>query len=133
MEERYDHIGKGYNDTRKADPYLLSRMEVLLDLKKDGHYLDIGSGTGNYTIALNNKGYSFTGIEPAVTMIEKAKGASKSIIWKRASAEAIPLTDAAVDGVMAIFTIHHWANLSKGFLEVARVLKPGGRLLILTD
>ncbi|MEO1435552.1 MAG: class I SAM-dependent methyltransferase [Bacteroidota bacterium] len=132
MEERYDNIGKGYNDTRMADPYLLSRMEVLLQLKKDGHYLDVGAGTGNYTIALNQKGYSFTGIEPSETMIEKARAASKAIIWKQGHAEAIPVADASIDGVLASFTIHHWKNLSKGITEVARVLKPGGNFLILT-
>lgn len=132
MEERYDKIGKGYNDTRMADPYLLSRMEVLLQLKKDGHYLDIGSGTGNYTIALNQKGYSFTGIEPSEIMIEKARAASKNIIWRQGYAEKLPLSDNSLDGVLASFTIHHWRNLSKGVGEVARVIKPGGTFLILT-
>lgn len=132
MEERYDKIGIGYNDTRKADPYLLSRMEVLLALKKDGHYLDIGSGTGNYTIGLHDKGYAFTGVEPAQTMIEVAKAKSKSIIWKQGKAEKIPMADDSVNGVLACVTIHHWKNLRAGFREVFRVLEPGGRFLIYT-
>jgi len=48
----YDRIGVGYDTTRQADSYLLSRLIHHLRPRADGRYLGIGSGTGNYTIAI---------------------------------------------------------------------------------
>jgi len=49
----YDRIGVGYDDTRQADPYLRSRLIHHLRPSPSGRYLDIGSGTGNYTFAMH--------------------------------------------------------------------------------
>lgn len=49
----YDSIGKNYDTTRKADPYLAARMFSFLKMDDpDATYLDIGAGSGNYTCAL---------------------------------------------------------------------------------
>ena len=66
MTEKYDIIGKGYNTTRKADPYLSSRLFHLLSPVKGETYLDIGCGTGNYSIALNEMGVDFIAIDDAL-------------------------------------------------------------------
>ena len=65
MEAIYDAIGTGYNSTRQADPYLTSRLLYFLKPQPGKLYLDIGCGTGNYTIALSNQGLNFTGVEPS--------------------------------------------------------------------
>ena len=56
MEAKYDKIGINYNLTRKADNYLTERLYALLNPDKSGIYLDIGCGTGNYTIEFQKKG-----------------------------------------------------------------------------
>ncbi|MGI8891876.1 MAG: class I SAM-dependent methyltransferase [Bacteroidia bacterium] len=130
---KYDTIGIGYNNTRKADPYLTNRLFDLLQPKKDKLYLDIGCGTGNYTIALAERGVNFVGIEPSEKMITQAKARSKNVQWLQGVAEEIPFDKNVFNGVMATLTIHHWTNLEKAFKEIGRVLTDTGRFVIFTS
>ncbi|MEL6589291.1 MAG: class I SAM-dependent methyltransferase [Bacteroidota bacterium] len=131
MNEKYDRIGQGYNDTRQADPYLLSRMQTLLHCPVGEQVLDIGCGTGNYTIALAESGLSMIGVEPSEQMLTTASR-NAEIDWRKGHAESLPLSDQSVARVLASLTLHHWQDLKQGFAEVARVLKPSGRMLIFT-
>ncbi len=132
MKEKYDKIGIGYNSTRKADPFLIEKLFHHLNPKKEYKYLDIGCGTGNYTIALHQKGLSFIGIEPSSEMLKIAKSRNSSIEWFDGKVDFIPLDDNIFDGAIATLTIHHWKDLSIGFSELFRVLKTGATLVIFT-
>lgn len=133
MQEKYDRIGQGYNLTRKADPYLVSRLLFHLEPDAQGRYLDIGCGTGNYTVKLHQGGYQFIGVEPSQEMLDKARATSTSIQWLQGKAEAIPLENKSINGTIASLTLHHWSSLETGFKEVCRVMKPGARLVIYTS
>lgn len=56
MSAIYNEIGSGYDTTRRADPEILNRLVNLIPLNKDGFYLDVGCGTGNYTAELSKLG-----------------------------------------------------------------------------
>jgi len=129
----YNRIGKGYNSTRKADPYITQRLLDLLSAKEGDLYVDIGCGTGNYTHEFASKGINIYGVEPSENMLEIAKQQSGSVKWLLGSAENIPVKDALFDGCTAILTIHHWTNLKSAFLELKRVLKSHGQLLVFTS
>ncbi|MEZ4792035.1 MAG: class I SAM-dependent methyltransferase [Gelidibacter sp.] len=133
MTATYDTIGTDYNLTRKADPYLVERLYKYLKPKANGTYLDIGCGTGNYTIALQQKGLQFIGVDPSKEMLAKAKAKNRSIVWKQGKAEAIPLKNESVNGVIASLTLHHWNNLDKGFKDLYRILKPTSRFVMFTS
>ncbi len=133
MSEKYDRIGQDYNATRKADKYIVNRLNHHLAPVQYGEYLDIGCGTGNYTVALNKKGIIFIGVDPSNKMLREAKSKNSSVTWKKGTAENIPLPDQCVDGIIASLTIHHWSDLKKSFLELYRVLKPNGKLIIFTS
>jgi ubiquinone/menaquinone biosynthesis C-methylase UbiE len=128
----YDRLGKGYNATRKADPYIAGRLFSLLSPQPKKKYLDIGCGTGNYTIALHEMGVDMTGIDPSDLMLQEAKSKNPDIRWVNGTAENIPLPDNSMSGAIATLTIHHWTDLDKSFSDVARVLKPGSRLVVFT-
>ena len=49
------------------------------------------------------------------------------------SAELIPADDHSIDAVWTVNTMHHWTNLDAAILELARVLQPGGRLLLVDE
>ncbi len=132
MSARYNTIGIGYNNTRKADPYLASRLYHHLQPEPGKLYLDIGCGTGNYTLALQQKGVVFIGVDPSTAMLNQARLKSSAIQWLSGTAENIPLLDASVSGFMAQLTIHHWTNLNAAFKELFRVLKPGSKWVIFT-
>ncbi|MGC1204673.1 MAG: class I SAM-dependent methyltransferase [Flavobacteriaceae bacterium] len=133
MGIKYNKIGVDYNLTRKADTFLTEQLFNHLEPNKKGKYLDIGCGTGNYTIELNKKGIPFIGIDPSKKMLEKAKLKNKKIEWKIGSAENTGLPNNFVDGIIGFLTIHHWSNLKNGFFELNRILKPNGKIVIFTS
>lgn len=133
MAEKYDTIGIGYNTTRKADPYILSRLLLHLHPNPKGTYLDIGCGTGNYTSKLAEKGFRCIGIDPSAEMLSKAKLKNPSLDWRLGKAEKIDILSAHIDGIIASLTLHHWSDLNQGFSELSRVLNPKGNLVIFTS
>ena len=132
MEEKYDRIGLNYNQTRKADPYLLKRLAHHLG-PAEGSFLDIGCGTGNYTIALHDLHYNILGVDPSSLMLERARSRNPKITWLQSKVEDLSLDDASFNGVTAFLTLHHWQDLKQGFKELFRVMKPAARLVIFSS
>ncbi len=133
MKAKYDSIGKHYNETRMADPFLVERLFYHLSPKSDRKYLDIGCGTGNYTIALHRKGVNFVGIDPSTEMLSKAISKDSQVKWKIGHSDNVPSEKEIFDGILATLTIHHWDDLIKSFTELNRSLKQGGRFVIFTS
>jgi SAM-dependent methyltransferase len=133
MNTKYDAIGSGYNNTRKADPFLLDRLYYHLNPIRNGWYLDIGCGTGNYTSKLHDKETKFIGIDPSKKMLAKAEKNYPNMMWKVGVAEDIPLENESVEGVIGTLTIHHWDDLEKGFSELYRVMKAYANVVIFTS
>ncbi|MEL6633330.1 MAG: class I SAM-dependent methyltransferase [Bacteroidota bacterium] len=133
MTAKYNRIGKNYNQTRKADPYLASRMKYHLQLKPGKRYLDIGCGTGNYTSVLTQSGGQFIGVDPSARMLEMAKEKDPTIDWLIGTAESLEMPAESVDGILASLTLHHWDSLPNGFRHLYAALKTGGRMVIFTS
>jgi len=136
MEKRasiYDAIGRDYNATRQADPYLAERMLALLEPAKDRLYLDIGCGTGNYTSVWAKKGFHFYGVDPSERMLNEAKTKSLDVKWLQGTAEQIPVDEAIFSGATGTLTLHHWTDLQKAFRELHRVLLPGSKAVFFTS
>ncbi|MFI7060919.1 class I SAM-dependent methyltransferase [Kribbella sp. NPDC050124] len=91
--------------------------------------LDLGSGTGRLTPGLAEAfGGPVYGVEPSDRMREIAEttAAHPDVVYRKGSAEAIPLPEASVDGVLMFLSFHHYRDQPKALEEVRRVLKPGG-------
>lgn len=125
----YNSIGKGYNSTRRADPFIASTIFNLLDVKYSGPYLEIGCGTCNYLEALTQKGLHFYGVDPSETMLEEARRKKTGAKLLNAAAENIPLENNFFYGAIAVLTLHHWKNLASGLKEIYRVLKPDSKFV----
>lgn len=108
-------------------------MRHWLDAKKQARYLDIGCGTGNYTVAFDQQGFEFTGIDPSIRMLSEAKLKESNVHWVEGCAEEIPYPDKQFSGAIASLTIHHWSDADVGFSELVRVLCPGARLVVFTS
>jgi ubiquinone/menaquinone biosynthesis C-methylase UbiE len=128
----YDTIGIGYNTTRQADPYITERLFQLLSPQTNGTYLDIGCGTGNYTIALANKGINFYGVEPSEKMLGIARSKNTQVNWTLGRSENIEVNDKFFDGAIATLTVHHWTDIKKAFTEIYRVLKENAKIIFFT-
>ncbi|PKP01179.1 MAG: class I SAM-dependent methyltransferase [Bacteroidetes bacterium HGW-Bacteroidetes-6] len=133
MTVRYDKIGMNYDQTRRADNYISERFVFHLKPEDNKQYLDLGCGTGNYTIKLFEKGISIIGIDPSETMILKARSKLSQIDWIMGTAEHTGLNNNSIDGLICCLTIHHWTDLSAAFREIYRILKKNGKFVIFTS
>jgi ubiquinone/menaquinone biosynthesis C-methylase UbiE len=128
----YNITATTYKSTRRADPYLVHLIRKMLIHRNGSTYLDIGCGTGNYTIALSNDEIQFIGVDPSMVMLQIAKQKNSNIIWTLGTAEQIPYKDHMFSGALAFLTLHHWSNLEQGFLEMYRTLRPKSHLVVFT-
>ncbi|WP_132249950.1 class I SAM-dependent methyltransferase [Natranaerovirga pectinivora] len=128
----YDQIGKTYDTTRKADPEIVNRLYYHLQLDKGAAVLDIGCGTGNYTVALNQKGLSMTGMDISSTMIDSAQAKKPDMNWVKGDSSCIPFEDFSFDGAISSLVIHHYNDLEGPFQEAYRIIN-NGRYVILTS
>ena len=89
--------------------------------------VDLGAGTGKLTRALVELGHRVTAIEPLPEMLELLPDAAPGAFAILGSAEIIPLPDAHAD-VVTCAQSFHWFDHRVALPEIARVLRPGGRL-----
>jgi ubiquinone/menaquinone biosynthesis C-methylase UbiE len=132
MNPIYDKIGTTYNQTRKADARIISRIVELLNLPVGSRILDVGAGTGSYSMALASLGYNMTALEPSRIMREQASDDSQ-ITWISGIAEALPFSDGEFDAAILILCIHHFNDPAAALREVRRVCGSGPILIFTYD
>jgi SAM-dependent methyltransferase len=132
----YNRINKNYNATRTADPYIAGRLLEFLRGKQPRQdnrpFLDIGCGTGNYTMALARE-IAICGVDPSEKMLEEARSNGPELSWQLGSAEQVPAADGHFAGAIATLTVHHWQDIPRAMAELCRVLAAGGRLVVFTS
>ena len=89
--------------------------------------LDLGAGTGKLTIRLVERGLNVIAVDPIPEMLEVLRGSLPDTPALLGTAEEIPLPDSSVDSVL-VAQAWHWFDPERAVKEVARVLRPGGRL-----
>lgn len=95
--------------------------------------VDLGSGTGRFTPALAGAfGGPIYGVEPSDGMRRAAEADARhpAVTYLAGRAEAIPLQDAAADFVLMFLSWHHVADKPAAAREIARILRPAGRLIL---
>ncbi len=127
----YDRIGATYDATRQADPDLVKKLFDLLDRPKGALILDIGCGTGNYSLALVEAGHRVIGLDRSQLMLGQALQKSDDLILAGGDAAALPFVDRCFGGAICTLAIHHFGDLETAFAEARRVVD-GGRLVIFT-
>jgi ubiquinone/menaquinone biosynthesis C-methylase UbiE len=97
--------------------------------------IDIGCGPGTAARTAARQCASVTGVDPAPEMLRlgrwlTARQQLTNVTFRPGRAEALPLPDASATLVWALSSVHHWKDRAAGLAEAARVLAPGGRILL---
>jgi len=89
--------------------------------------LDAGCGTGRYLRVLENRGATATGVDLSSAMLAVARTSAGRVV--RGSISAMPIASQSMDCVVSGLALGDVADLATAIAELARVLRPGGRLL----
>jgi SAM-dependent methyltransferase len=119
---RYDTIGRGYADYRRADPRIAGVVNTALGDART--VVNVGAGTGSY----EPTDRPVTPVEPSTAMAMQRPPYLASAVL--GVAESLPLADGTADAVMAVLTVHHWSDWQRGLAEMVRVARR--RVVLLT-
>lgn len=98
--------------------------------------LDLGTAAGHAALALAPAAALLVGLDPAPAMLRQARALAEERVVSNlalvtAFADPLPFADAAFDLVTCRLAAHHFPDLPGVLYEIARVLRPGGRLLVI--
>ncbi|NVB79487.1 MAG: class I SAM-dependent methyltransferase [Kofleriaceae bacterium] len=122
--ERYDEPGNPI--IAIEEPVVRS----LIDATPPGRALDAGCGTGRHSRYLVDRGHDVLGIDLTPEMLAYASANVRGAIFREGDLCAIPSPDASFDLVVSGLAIAHVADLDRAVAEMARVLRPSGRVIL---
>jgi ubiquinone/menaquinone biosynthesis C-methylase UbiE len=129
VSPRWDEMRQGFysEDVRDA---VLAAARIL----PEHTVLDVGAGTGFLTIGAAKRAGRVIALDFSDSMLEEARNKldGKNVEFKIGSAEDIPLPDSSVNTVIGNMVLHHCPRPAVAVNEMARVLSPGG-MLVLSD
>ena len=129
--KHYNCIGTTYNRTRQPDERIFSQLKTLLKCQKNDSIVDIGAGTGNYSMLFAEEGCRVDALEPSEVMQQLGKK-HKNLQWITAAAEDIPTKARTYDGAICTLATHHFTSQEQAFGEIYRVLKKNKNFIIFT-
>ena len=119
VADAYERARPGY----PADAVLWLAGETPCDV------VDLGAGTGKLTRSLAALGHHVVAVEPLAEMLEQLRAAVPGVTGVVGTAESLPLPDGSAD-VVACAQAFHWFDQEPAVVEIARVLRPGGRIAL---
>ncbi|MGH7856302.1 MAG: class I SAM-dependent methyltransferase [Candidatus Binatia bacterium] len=122
-------------ETYDAVPNPLIQLEEpvvrgIVDRTSPGRALDAACGTGRWAGELVARGHSVIGVDETPAMLERARGKVPSADLRLGRLESLPVDTASVDFAICALALAHCADLEPPIRELARVLRPGGRLVV---
>src|SRR5213079_2311684 len=136
VEAMFDRIASVYdlmNSVMTAGMHQRWR-ERAVDLAQVGpgsRALDVATGTGDLAIALRDRGAHVVGVDFAERMLEIARRKAPPIDFRSGNALALDFPDDEFDAATVGFGARNFDDLDRGLAEMARVVKPGGRVVVL--
>ena len=140
-QSQFDYWSKSYDDSLlqrllfvPAHDYMIGEMGGPAD--RGLRLLDIGCGTGNFVrrVLSEHKSAEVWGLDFSRKMIragaQRHASEDSRVRFVQADSETLPLADDSFDVVTCSNSFHHYPNQTAAVAEMYRVLRPGGRLLI---
>ena len=144
VREMFDNIAPKYdllNHTLSMSIDRVWRRRVVGEVRraKPGRILDVATGTGDLAIAMARRirDVQVLGVDLSEQMLAvarrkiEARGLDGRIVLDRGDAERLAVADASVDVATVAFGVRNFGDLGAGLCELARTIKPGGKVVIL--
>ena len=108
-----------------------ARAADLAEARPGAKVLDVACGTGDLAIELARRGCEVVGSDFSEEMLAHAREKDPAIAWEWANAMELPYEDDRFDAATVGFGARNFSDLPRGVGEMARVVKPGGKVVIL--
>ena len=144
VREMFDNIAPKYdllNHTLSMSIDRVWRRRVVGEVRraKPGRILDVATGTGDLAIAMARRirDVQVLGVDLSEQMLAvarrkiEARGLDGRIVLDRGDAERLAVADTSVDVATVAFGVRNFGDLGAGLRELARTIKPGGKVVIL--
>ena len=130
----FDALAPEYDRLRPAgDGWTELAERTLAALAGTTRLVDVGCGTGRFAVlAAERLGARVWGVDRSAEMLHEAKRrpGGRGVGWRRADAEKLPFRDGWFDGAHSHLVLHLVDDLPAAVAELARVVSPGGRLVV---
>ena len=132
VEAMFDRISPVYDPMNRLMTAGLDgrwrRLTVRAVVRPGDRVLDACCGTGDLAVEAERAGATVTGLDFSERMLDRARRKSAGIEWVHGDLLALPFADGSFDAATVGFGIRNVEELEGGLRELARVLRPGGRL-----
>ena len=132
VEAMFDRISPVYDAMNRLMTAGLDerwrRRTAAAVVRPGARVLDACCGTGDLALACREAGGVVVGLDFSERMLERARRKSDAIEWIRGDLLELPFADESFDAATVGFGIRNVQDLEAGLRELARVLRPGGRL-----
>ena len=108
-----------------------ARAADLAQVRPGDRVLDVATGTGDLAVELRRRGCEVVGSDFSEEMLARARAKEPDIVWEWADAMQLPYEDGAFAAATVGFGARNFGDLDRGISEMARVVRPGGRVVVL--
>src|SRR3954447_1861280 len=108
-----------------------TRAVDLAAIGRGSRVLDVATGTGDLAIELARRGAEVVATDFSDEMLAVARRKAPQLRFEHANALALPYGDDAFDAATVGFGARNFSDLDRGLAEMARVVRPGGRVVVL--
>ena len=130
IDAGYHLWSQTYDSPLRLFPVEEPVVRSLLKPLRPCHVLDAACGTGRHAEWLAAQGHDVVGVDVSPAMLARARAKIPSGRFEQGDLTALPQPDASVDAVLCTLALVHVADLRPALAEFARVVRPGGRIVI---
>ncbi|GAY09741.1 class I SAM-dependent methyltransferase [Pseudonocardia sp. N23] len=130
VDAGYVQWSRSYDGPLRLFAVESAAVRPLLEDRPPGTVLDAACGTGRWSEYLAGRGHTVVGVDRSPAMLDLARTKVPGGRFDEGRLDALPLDDASVDAAVCALAMVHVPDLRPVFAELARVVRPGGRVVV---